>query len=132
MKTRTIIAAFAACLIVALTNVLPVFAGEPISGTSVGLDHDPEGIVARGTTDAKGTVVFAKLKGGSYTIVLPDISKLRGVSLISFSWGASTVTSAPIQPSKSGPVYALDKNGRKLVVDIPEGGQLTLNFTQIK
>jgi hypothetical protein len=65
--------------------------------------------------------------------VLPDTAKLRDAGVISISWGAHQITSAPIQPGKTGgPVYAVDKNGRKVVVDVPEGGAITLNFTKIK
>lgn len=63
-------AAMCACAIGLAATTAQAKQGEPIQGTEVGLDHDPEGIVVRGTTDTKGHVIFAHLKPGHYTLVI--------------------------------------------------------------
>lgn len=42
--------------------------GDPIPGTSVGLEHDPEGIIANATTNSLGYYEFAGVPVGNYTI----------------------------------------------------------------
>ena len=43
-------------------------AGTPISGTPIGLDHDPGGIIAQTTTDLNGKYVFNNIPVGCYKI----------------------------------------------------------------
>jgi hypothetical protein len=43
---------------------------KPSQGTSVGLDHDPQGFVTRATTNADGRVTFRDLKPGKYVVVV--------------------------------------------------------------
>jgi hypothetical protein len=93
----------------------------PISGTSVGLEHDPAGIIARGTTDGQGNVTFDKLKPGHYAVVLLDTSKLTAPVRVIVGTGPSAgpQISEPILPGKSGaPAYVLDMSGRRLTVEI--------------
>jgi hypothetical protein len=103
----------------------------PISGTPVGLEHDPAGIVARGTTDGHGNVTFAKLKPGHYAVVLLDTSKLKAPVRIVVSTGPSAgpQISEPILPGKGGaPAYALDMSGRRLTVEIAYAdGKITVS-----
>lgn len=74
IKTARPLAAAVACACVfavsALNTPANATAGTPIQGTPVGLDHDPEGIIAHGTTDSKGNVTFEKLPAGHYTLVI--------------------------------------------------------------
>ena len=58
------------------------FGTEPISGTSVGLDHDPEGIIARGATDRDGKVVFRDLAPGTYVLVIDGPSLVASMDRI--------------------------------------------------
>jgi len=46
------------------------FATEPIVGIPIGIDHEPEGIIARATTDRDGKVVFPDLAPGNYVLVI--------------------------------------------------------------
>ena len=60
------IASLTAAGAVALLSLAAVaYAGQPLQGIPVGLDHDPEGIaVPGGKTDAKGNASFTGLKAG--------------------------------------------------------------------
>lgn len=65
------ISTFVLACAVALSLAAPGLAeGHPHSGTGVGLDHDPQGIIAKGTTDGDGHVVFRDVKPGKYTLVI--------------------------------------------------------------
>jgi hypothetical protein len=101
-----------------------------ISGAPVGLEYDPAGIVARGTTDGHGNVTFGKLKPGHYFVVLLDTSKLQAPVRIIVGTGPSAgpQISEPILPGKSGaPTYALDMRGRRLTVEISHAdGKITV------
>jgi hypothetical protein len=44
--------------------------GEPIQGTPIGLEHDPQGIIANGVTDNDGRVTFRDLKPGNYILTI--------------------------------------------------------------
>lgn len=70
------LAVSAACAVVlglmAATSPALATAGVPIQGTSVGLDHEPDGIIAHGTTDSDGNVSFRDLKPGHYVLVIDD------------------------------------------------------------
>jgi hypothetical protein len=59
--------------------VMQATSGTPISGTSVGLDHEPEGFVASGTTDRSGGVTFSNLKPGQYKVSLRPSSPTQQV-----------------------------------------------------
>lgn len=53
-------------------------AGDPIPGTEVGLEGDPEGIVVGATTtDARGAFTFTKLAAGSYRITLAGLPSTK-------------------------------------------------------
>ena len=119
---KIFVATIAACVASVFTAATIAYATmTPISGTPVGLENDPAGIVARGTTDGQGTVTFDKLKPGHYAVVLLDTSKLEAPVRIIVGTGPSVgpQISEPILPGKSGaPVYALDMSGRRLTVEI--------------
>jgi hypothetical protein len=109
--------------VLSLASLAWATSGTPISGTSVGLDHEPEGIaIPGGTTDAKGKATFAKLAAGRYTVFVPDLSKFKGSVVIAVSvGGAAPINSEPLKAAK-GKGYALDKNGRKLVFTVEKAG----------
>jgi hypothetical protein len=103
----------------ACTATLAEATVTPISGTPIGLEHDPEGIVAHDTTDAKGTVIFAKLKPGRYG-ALVDTSKLKSAVIIKVWSGSNAVrVFGPIAPGKNGLKIQAD--------DSQEDGVITIN-----
>lgn len=77
-----------------------VRATDPVPGVNVGLGQNPGGIiVASGTTDASGKIVFAGVPGATYTVIVEDRTKLPGPVVITMSSpGAATVVSAPMAP----------------------------------
>ncbi|MEI9993071.1 MAG: hypothetical protein WDM91_00640 [Rhizomicrobium sp.] len=58
-----------ACAALALASTAAV-AGIGIPSIPVGLDHDPEGIIAHGTTNTDGSVTFRNLAPGNYVVVV--------------------------------------------------------------
>lgn len=69
MTVKMVHAALASAILVLFA--LPAFATvTPIQGTSVGLDHEPEGIIAKATTDRDGKVVFRNLAPDKYVLVI--------------------------------------------------------------
>ena len=134
---KTFAAALAACLVGLLmtATLAHATAGTPISGVPVELDHDPGGnLVVRGTTDGKGNVTFSSLKPGQYVVVVPDGSKLPAFVFRITNVRANAVqVSEPVLPGKSaGPAFALDKSGRKLMVEVGQDGQITVNLETAK
>lgn len=106
---------------------------RPLAGTEVGLDHEPERVVAPRTTDRSGDVAFVGLAPGRYAVFIPDASRLRAPARIRV--GANGLTPQgqhySIQPGR-GRAYALDAEGRRLVVTIPRaGGQIRVNVSSI-
>lgn len=94
---------------------------DPISGTDVGLDHDPAGIVAgRGTTNARGhATVPVRLNASPDRLsgYIAERSGLRSPVIMRIDAGRQSVVSAPILPGR-GRGYALDRAGRRLVVTL--------------
>jgi hypothetical protein len=132
---KTFAAALAACFVGLLMTATLAHAGDPIPGKDVGLEHDPQGIVARGVTDEKGNVTFTKLKAGQYAVVLLDSSKLPAFVFRITNVRANAVgqVSEPVLPGKNpGPAYAMDKSGRKLMVDVDKDGQVTVRVESAK
>ena len=85
MKAILVVSAFLAAVLIAS----PVFAkaGDPISGTSVGLDHDPGGVVVSQTkTNSAGVAVFQNVKPGKYRLTVSSIfdrwGNLRSTAVI--------------------------------------------------
>lgn len=125
-------AAVAVALLVA-ASVAHAEPGVPITGTEVGLEHDPEGIVEARPTDRLGNVVFVGLAPGRYTVFVPDASRLSAPARIRISANVPTIRGQTysIQPGR-GRAYALDANGQRLVVTIPRaGGRIRVNVSSI-
>lgn len=107
--------------------------GDPIPGTEVGLEGDPQGIVAPRTTDRQGNVVFADLTPGRYAVFIPDASRLRAPIGIRISTNIPTIRAQTysIHPGP-GRAYALDANGRRLMMTVPRaGGRIGVNVSSI-
>ncbi len=119
-----------ACAALMLSATTAFATVTPSSGTPVGVDHDPGGIIATGTTDAKGNVSFGKIEPGRYSFLISDTSTLKTPATILVTSGVVSLTSAPILPGK-GKAYALDGKGRKLVVEIGHSAsRIAVNVSQ--
>lgn len=104
MKSIFVCAAFA-CLTLALspTAAFAIGEGEPISGTSVGLEHDPPRLsVGSGVTDGNGRVTFGKLAPGKYVLVIDGLTLVKAMDRL-----------APSKPARhdSGPTVSLGVGG---------------------
>ncbi|UUZ77031.1 carboxypeptidase regulatory-like domain-containing protein [Polaromonas sp. P1(28)-13] len=55
------------------TNNPPGVAGDPVPGTSVGLDHDPGGPISTTKTDGNGAYQFTGLPAGKYKLTFPGL-----------------------------------------------------------
>lgn len=112
----------AACAAGLLMTATIAHAGVGIPSIPIGLEHDPGGsFVARGVTDGEGSVTFVKLPSGRYVLAIIDTSKLKAPARIVVDLGGVGLPeiSEQILPGKSGAkAYALDKSGRRLVVEI--------------
>lgn len=95
-------------------------AGTPIVGIPVGLEGDPDPIVAPGRTDARGEAVFS-VGPGRYSVFLTNPSSPAMVVTVTPVNDAPSLTSAPIRPGR-GRVYAVDSAGRRLMTVVPRGG----------
>lgn len=128
---KLLFAIFAALLL--STSVAHAEPGDPIPGVRVGLEGDPEGLVAARPTDRLGNVVFADLTPGRYSVFVPDTSRLEAPVRIRISADVSTVRvqNYTIQPGR-GRGYVLDDRGQRLVVTIPRaGGRISVNVSSI-
>jgi len=106
---------------------------RPIAGTEVGLEHEPERLVAPRTTNRLGDAVFAGLDPGRYAVFIPDASRLRAPARIGVSADLPTPAGQTysIQPGH-GRAYALDDKGQRLTVTVPRaGGNITINVSSI-
>ncbi|HEY5336888.1 MAG TPA: hypothetical protein VIJ85_01690 [Rhizomicrobium sp.] len=75
MKSNLVCAALACVALALSTTAALAVQGEPISGTSVGLEGDPGSIViTRGVTDGEGHINFGKLLPGKYVAVIDGTS----------------------------------------------------------
>jgi hypothetical protein len=118
MKTMMIRAALA-CAALALPATAGFAEGGPISGTSVGLEHDPEGIITHGTTDAKGSVTFAKLVSGRYAVVLTG--KDVAAVLDRIAKGGHKASGLTVAIAISGGAPTLHRVARARTGSVPEG-----------
>ena len=104
MKAILVVSAFLEAVLIAS----PVFAkaGDPISGTSVGLDHDPGGVVVSQTkTNSAGVAVFQNVKPGKYRLTIGTID-----------WGDGSTTRGPIS-EKSTAVIEINVPGQAKIAD---------------
>lgn len=95
--------------------------GDPIPGTEVGLEHDPEGLVAPRATDDLGRAEFA-IGEGRVVVLIPAVQTLRVPAVARVEVGRTVQVSAPIMPGGRGRADVLGTDGRRLVVAIPRGG----------
>jgi hypothetical protein len=82
-------------------------------------------VAGTGRTDARGNVTFNSLAPGRYFVFLAAPA-LRGPARVSIARTGGPGLSGTIAPGRSpapgGRAYALDGNGRRLVVTIPSSG----------
>jgi hypothetical protein len=118
MKTMMIRAALA-CAALAMAGGTADATVTPVSGTPVGLDHDPEGIITHGTTDAKGSVTFAKLVPGRYAVVLTG----KDVATASdrLAKGGRKVSGLAVAIAIGGGAPTLHRVARARTGSVPEG-----------
>jgi hypothetical protein len=92
---KTTIRAGLACAAVMLWSSA-AFAGVGIPAVPIGLDHDPEGIRALGTTNASGSATFSRVAPGRYVIVIDgrDLIAALGRTAVSGGRRASCLTIA--------------------------------------
>ena len=69
MKT-SLVRIVLACAALALSSTAAFATVTPSQGTPIGLEHDPEGIIAHAATGPGGRVTFRDLKPGNYVLVL--------------------------------------------------------------
>jgi hypothetical protein len=124
MKTKMIRAALV-CAALALPATTALAEGGPIQGTSVGVDHDPGGLVARGTTDAKGSVTFAKLVPGRYAVVLTG--KDVAAALDRLAKGGHKASGLSVGIAIGGGAPTLHPVGRTRIGSVPEA--IRIGFT---
>ncbi|MDI1325682.1 MAG: hypothetical protein PSV23_02675 [Brevundimonas sp.] len=123
---RRLLAIAAASLLLAAFGQATV--GTPIVGIPIGLEGDPDPIVASGRTDARGEVVFA-VGPGRYSVFLTNPTAPAVVTVTPVN-DAPSMTSAPIRPGR-GRVYAVDPAGRRLTtVAARGGGRIRVTLTE--
>ncbi len=93
--------------------------GDPIPGTEVGLEGEPQWLAATVRTDARGGAVFS-VGPGRYSVFLTNPSAPAIITVTTVN-DAPSMTSAPIRPGR-GQVYAVDSAGRRLTTVVPRGG----------
>ena len=94
----------------------PGLAGTPISGTPVGLDHDPGGErISTTTTDEHGAFHFANLPAGKYKLTLP------GQSARSVRVDADGIAGGNVMRGSDGRMSIFDRWGN--LVAAPKAGE---------
>jgi hypothetical protein len=103
--------------------------GDPIPDIDITIDQSPGGAVAgTGTTDASGTVVFANLAPGDYTITITDPSKLPGPAEVQVTLtqgerkhdtAKALINNVRIVSGRTQPAIAALTDGTPLVVSVP-------------
>lgn len=108
--------------------------GDPIPGTSVGLEHDPEPIVvASGTTDAKGAVAFTALRAGPHIPCLTEAQAVKVPVIFTVTDARGRrVVSAPLPPGQTGKACAADATGRRLVFTADKDRRITIRLTEAR
>lgn len=91
-------------------------AGDPVPGTSVGLDHDPGGVRFGTTpTDPNGAFQFTNVPAGKYKLTLP------GQLPKSVSVGADGIIGGTLRRGSDGGMSIFDRWGNQLT-DTPASG----------
>ncbi|MBX9803706.1 MAG: hypothetical protein K2Y04_13230 [Caulobacteraceae bacterium] len=101
----------------------PMAPGDPIQGTSVGLDHDPESLIIA-TTNDRGVIDVPMQQGRLIGLLLPAVQRVRiTVPVVArVESGRTVLTSVPIQPGGRGDAYFMGRDGQRLTLPIPRGG----------
>jgi hypothetical protein len=123
--TTTIVRAALACAALAMSAGVADATVRPIQGTEVGLEHDPQGIITHGMTDAKGGVTFAKLAPGRYAVVLTD--KDVAAALDRLAKGGHKASGLTVAIAIGGGAPTLHPVGRTRTGSVPEG--VRIGFT---
>jgi hypothetical protein len=90
--------------------------GDPMPGTDVGLDHDPEGVrVSTTTTDGQGAFHFNKLPPGKYKLTV------AGQPPRSVAVGADGTLGGSVMRGSDGDLEIFDRWGKLLAVSPPTG-----------
>ena len=116
MSIRLLAIAAVSLLLAAFAQATP---GTPIVGIPIGLEGDPDPIVAPGRTDARGEAAFS-VGPGRYSVFLtnPTVTAIVTITPVN---DAPVMVSVPIRPGR-GRVYAVDAAGRRLFVRKAGGG----------
>lgn len=103
-------------MLLLLTPVAAVYAGDPVPGIDVSLEQVPGGVVRTAKTDAQGNYAFAQLPAGAYKVCIGSINP-------------------PTTAGKGGPPTVLVENhnssrSNKAYPIAPKGGpeQIQMNF----
>lgn len=130
------ITTFAAVLVAVL--MISATAAHAADNTYSGITVVTQGLhaEARSVTDGKGNATFRDLKPDSYTFLLPDTSKLKPGTQLTFTitvTGAPPITGTVEVPlrGRATPTYLLDKSGQKMLVRIKgtNTGALVINLS---
>lgn len=103
-------------------EALPGIRGDPIPGTDVGLEHDPEGVmIDPTTTDANGAFQFNKLPPGKYKLTIDD-QPPRSVSV-----DAEGTLGGSVRRGSDGDIEIFDRWGKLLTASAPAGDESPSN-----
>jgi hypothetical protein len=107
---RTIlIRAGLACATSALSGGAAYATVTPIQGTPIVLEHDPQGIIAHGTTDAHGSATFAGLRPGRYAVFVTGTDLIAALDRTAARGGHRIALTADIPIADS----ALDRTAAR-------------------
>jgi hypothetical protein len=120
--TTTIIRAALACAAFVMSGGIADATVTPSSGTPIVLEHDPQGIITHGTTDAKGSVTFAKLVPGRYAVVLTG--KEAAAAMDRLAKGERKVSSLTVAIAVGGGAPVLHRVVRGQAGSVPERARI--------
>ncbi|MDP1914249.1 hypothetical protein [Brevundimonas sp.] len=104
--------------------------GVPISGTDVGLEGEPGGVVAPMPTNDAGQASFT-VGPGRYAVAIWNVQSLGVPAVARIEVGRTVLTSAPILPGQGrGRAYFMGPDGRRLVAVVPGGGRIRVTLTE--
>lgn len=101
---------------------LPSKVGDPVPGTELGLEGDPEGVKVSVKTDSTGAFHFDKLPAGKYKLTLP------GLPPQSLTVGVDGIAGGKVMKGSDGGMSIFDRWGNSLAVS----GSNTENNTAVK